>query len=77
MTITTRFALEVNAANVADHMSLRLHLVKVKFIIVLEIQVTDLAVIMLGFFMDVKSLPGIEATAAAVVSAWKFPAEVS
>lgn len=64
MTVSTRFALEVNATHRTGDMILTLHLVNMESLIVLEVEITDLAVVVLCNLVRPQIFLRIEATAA-------------
>ena len=65
MTVPTRLALEINAAQRTGDMLLTTHLVQMKRIVILKVQITDLTVIVLGnlVLLEIASLSEETATA--------------
>lgn len=68
MTVSTGFALEVDATHGTGDVLLTLHLVNMECLIIFEVQITDLAIVVLCNLVRLQIFLMIETTAA--VSEW-------
>ena len=77
MPITPRLTLELDSADVTDDMLLALHLMKVQGFVILEILVTDSAVVMLLVLVNDETLLIVESTTTRFIGARELLAEMS
>ena len=76
MAIASWLTQEIQSTDIANHMLLRLHLMKMQCFIILEVLVAQLAIIMLGVLVTLERLFVIETTATVLISAWELLAEM-